>query len=191
MKNKVFLGYTKVVRYGLRAPIYLENFTWDCDWYWAGGYLGNKNCHFHFDGAFLDTPDRRGHPLGSFCTPWDSKEERERSVVLTNGCSIWENITTFLDEVPEHLSQHWWRIKDLFKQFYKYREAAECAKLGGHCTSSGRSDKEIRPRLNKLLNLHLLKVIIPEIHAVCEFYDSPTDAENFYQENVRKIKNAK
>ena len=29
--------------------IYLTKHTWDCDWYWEMGYVGNKNCHFHID----------------------------------------------------------------------------------------------------------------------------------------------
>lgn len=33
--------------------IYLSAPSWDCDWYWGFGYLGNKDCHYHVDG--LDT----------------------------------------------------------------------------------------------------------------------------------------
>jgi len=28
---------------------YLYDFSWDCDWYWGGGYVGNKHFHHHFD----------------------------------------------------------------------------------------------------------------------------------------------
>ena len=27
--------------------IYFYKPTWDCDWYWGFGYLGNKNQHYH------------------------------------------------------------------------------------------------------------------------------------------------
>jgi len=30
--------------------IFLYAPSWDCDWYWGFGYLGNKNCHYHLDG---------------------------------------------------------------------------------------------------------------------------------------------
>ena len=30
--------------------IYLSAPSWDCDWYWGMGYIGNKNCHYHLDG---------------------------------------------------------------------------------------------------------------------------------------------
>jgi len=29
---------------------YLYDFSWDCGWYWGGGYVGNKNLHHHFNG---------------------------------------------------------------------------------------------------------------------------------------------
>lgn len=31
-------------------PIYLSAPSWACGWYWGFGYLGNKHCHYHFDG---------------------------------------------------------------------------------------------------------------------------------------------
>jgi len=30
--------------------IYLSAPSWDCDWYWGFGYLGNKACHYHLNG---------------------------------------------------------------------------------------------------------------------------------------------
>jgi hypothetical protein len=33
--------------------IYLTKHTWDCDWYWGMGYLGNNNMHYHFE-EYLD-----------------------------------------------------------------------------------------------------------------------------------------
>lgn len=31
---------------------YLSKHQWDCSWYWSFGYLGNRNCHYHFE-SFL------------------------------------------------------------------------------------------------------------------------------------------
>lgn len=156
---KQLLGYTKYDH----KPIYLEGFSWDCDWYWGGGYIGNKNMHCHFDGCFLDVPDRRGHPLGNFITPWDSGKT---GAVIRNGCSVWESIETFLEDVPEHISKNWWRIKDLYKQFYRLRDAAEVFRYGGHCTSIGRTEAELRPDLADTINKHIEDIIIPEIMKV-------------------------
>lgn len=43
--DKILLG--RSVEFN--EPIYLSKHEWACDWYWALGYLGNKNCHFHFE----------------------------------------------------------------------------------------------------------------------------------------------
>ena len=42
--NKIKLGVVN------NETIYLTPPSWDCDWYWGFGYLGNKNCHYHIDG---------------------------------------------------------------------------------------------------------------------------------------------
>jgi len=165
-KFKILLGYTKRKQYGERRPVYLEGFEWSCNWYWGGGYIGNKNFHAHFDGAFLDTPDIRGHVLGNFVTPWTVAGEfqnKESMVVVSNGCSVWEDITTFLDDVPETIATNWWRLKDLYKQFYTLRDAAEVFQHGGHCTGEGRTEKEINKEQADTINKHIGQVIIPEI----------------------------
>lgn len=170
-KFKILLGYTKKAQNGRREPIYLEGFSWECEWYWGGGYIGNKNMHAHFDGAFLETPDIRGHVLGNFITPWTKLPDyikKENCVVVSNGCSVWEDITTFLDDAPEHIASNWWRIKDLYKQFYALRAAAEVFHLGGHCTPASRNPAEINKDMEKAVNLHIATVIIPEICKVLE-----------------------
>lgn len=162
--QRVYLGETKP-GHGRREPIYLYDFEWSCGWYWSGGYLGNRNLHCHFDGCFLETPDIRGHALGNFVTPWN---KREGAVELSNGCAIWEDISTFLDE-PMFDKETWWRVKDLFKQFYRLRDAAEVFQYGGHCTSKGRTEKEINPEMARQINLHIQNVIIPEIRKLVGF----------------------
>lgn len=147
------------------TSVYLYDFSWDCGWYWAGGYIGNKDFHAHFHDAFLDTPDIRGHCLGNFVTPW-TKDVPKNSVVLRNGAAVWEPIETFLDDVPDHISKNWWRIKDLFRQFYALKAAAEVFKHGGHCTSEGRTSEEINPELAALINKHIETVIIPQIRSI-------------------------
>ena len=47
--DKVFFGFQDGER------IYISKPTWDCDWYWSFGYLGNTNCHFHLDGIDIKT----------------------------------------------------------------------------------------------------------------------------------------
>jgi hypothetical protein len=158
---KVRLGYTKKELYGSREPVFLEGFKWTCEWYWGGGYIGNKHFHAHFDGAFLETPDIRGHSLGNFITPWS--EKKRGAVVISNGCSVWEKLETFLDEVPARISKNWWRIKDLYKQFYTLKDAAQVFQYGGHCTSDGRNPAEINKEMADMINKQIADIIIPEI----------------------------
>ena len=159
MKNKWYLGKLK----GTQERVYLEDFSWDCDLYWGGGYIGNKDLHCHFDSCFIETPDIRGHPLGPFVTPWTIVPEYIKSAkVVSNGCSVWESLDFFLDDA-QYTAKQWWRIKDLFKQFYKLRDAAEIFQYGGHCTSDSRNPLELNKEMADKINKHIELVIIPEI----------------------------
>jgi len=159
-KQSWYLGKTKGPR---PERIYLRDFSWDCDWYWGGGYIGNKNFHTHFDGCFLNRPDSRGHSLGPFYDPWTKAPEHVKDPqVISNGASVWESLDFFLDDAQYDKDQ-WWRIKDLFKQFYAMRAAAEVFHLGGHCSSKGRTEKETNPFMEAVLNKHIETVIIPAI----------------------------
>ena len=154
-KQKWYLGKIK----NTHQRVYLEDFSFECGWYWGGGYIGNSQFHCHFDGCFLDVPDLRGHPLGNFCTPWNKSEG---ATVITNGSACWESLGFFLDDA-QYSEKEWWRIKDLFKQFYALKKAAEVFQYGGNCSSYGRSKEEICKDKANLMNQHIETVIIPAI----------------------------
>ena len=159
---KVYLGTLK----NDTTRVYLEGFKWECNWYWSGGIISTRDMWTHFDGCFLNPPDPRGHPLGSFYDPWTIPPDyvkRENIKRISNGASIWENLSFFLDDVPEYLEKNWWRIKDLFKQFYCLKDAAEAFQHGGHCTSDNRNPKEINLDMADKINGHIETVIIPEL----------------------------
>ncbi len=163
-KKKWYLGKLK----GTAEPVYLEDFRWECDWYWGGGYIGNKQFHAHFDGAFLDTVDSRGHPLNSrytFLDPWQPIPHhltKENVLRISNGASVWEHLSFFLDD-PQYGPNQWWRLKDLFTQFYRLKAAAEVFLHGGHCSLTGRHEAEINKDMADRLNTHIETVIIAEI----------------------------
>ena len=46
MSTKVEFGVHKASG----ETIYLTLPTWDCNWYWSFGYLGNRNWHYHLSG---------------------------------------------------------------------------------------------------------------------------------------------
>ena len=85
--------------------IYLRSPSWDCNWYWGFGYLGNKNCHYHLNGLmrdknlydglkehFGDSLEIPEHLLWEFCelvsTAYKLKETAE---VLGRGGSHYTN----------------------------------------------------------------------------------------------------
>jgi hypothetical protein len=43
--NKILLGQLK----DTGENIWISKPSWDCDWYWSFGYLGNRDCHYHLD----------------------------------------------------------------------------------------------------------------------------------------------
>ena len=45
--NKIYLGKAG------DECIYLSKHSWDCNWYWDFGYIGNNSCHFHIE-SWLD-----------------------------------------------------------------------------------------------------------------------------------------
>jgi len=167
-----YLGHFKGTPDQPRNRVYLYDFSWDCGWYWGGGYIGNNDFHTHFNGAFLDRPDTRGHCLNAkfiFLNPWTPPPSyltpeivSEKVLRIRNGASIWEPLSFFLDDAQYDENQ-WWRIKDLFKQFYALRDAAEVFRYGGHCSSTGRNPLELVPSHADLLNSHIRDVIIPEV----------------------------
>ena len=54
--TKIYLGKFKKDNgtSGAGEAIYLTEHTWDCNWYWGFGYIGNSRNHFHFDSLLKD-----------------------------------------------------------------------------------------------------------------------------------------
>ena len=125
---KILLGKMKsnVGTYADGQNLYLEKHKWVCDWYWGFGYIGNKNCHFHFD-SLLYNVNGIQHPLAS-----DLFEKT--------------NIT----------DNQWWVIRDLFVQAYALKAAAEVYRYGGHqATKPGVTDTIRSPDKAASLNQDL------------------------------------
>jgi len=144
MKKKIITKWgEKYFLLGVRREdnkkVWLGDFSWDCGWYWSGGYVEvfSKNGkdieeHFHFDDTFL------------------------------KGAKAVDIIKNYFKETTL-TGAEWWRLLDLFKQFYTIREAGEVFQYGGHYTSKGRTTEEIKKEWAEKLNEHLEKVIIPQV----------------------------
>lgn len=112
---------------------YLEDFSWDCDWYWGLGYVETFNrlktdidSHQHFNGLFL------------------AKQYEGKTIY---------HINDFLDESVLTDSQAW-ELSDLFKSCYTLRETAEIFGRGKSNFSSvdnkaNFKDEKLAERINK------------------------------------------
>ena len=66
--------------------IYLSPPSWDCDWYWGWGCIGNKNCHYHLSSMFEKIDMHTGI------------EEHFKTFAITNDKDLWtfcELVRTF------------------------------------------------------------------------------------------------
>ena len=133
-KFKVYLGKDKETK----ERVYLTGFSWDCGWYYGGGYLSTISSHTHFDSVFINAKTK------------------------DNITTIWKDLSELLDD-SQFDSNEWWRIKDLYKQFYSLKDTAEVFKCGGACTSENRNPEELNKDMAYKINLHIQDVIIPEI----------------------------
>jgi hypothetical protein len=126
--------------------VWLEDFSFECGWYWGGGYVEvftsnnpekarDIQEYAHFDMLFLKNP-------------FHSWEEYFKTSVLTD------------KEV--------WRLLDLMKQFYALRDCAEVYQYGGHMTNEGRTEEEIDKKMSDKINEHIEKVIIPLVRKIFE-----------------------
>jgi hypothetical protein len=133
-QNKILLGKLKSDA-GTSADgenVWLEKHKWDCGWYWAFGYLGNKNCHFHFD-SLLYIKDDKG------------------SVKYT---------ASDLFESTKITDKEWWVMRDLFSQAYALKKAAEVYQHGGHQTTvAGTTDIIKNKERADQINADLAKVL--------------------------------
>lgn len=110
--DKIYLGTID------NEKIYLSKHSWDCNWYWGFGYLGNSRCQFHIES------------LIEYRYMTDSCLNFNKEVTNQNFC----NIDTFFTDT--WLTQKdWWILRDLFIQAYALRNANEVYKHGGHQTA--------------------------------------------------------
>lgn len=125
-RSKIYLG--RIEGWG---RIYIERHKWDCDWYWAFGYLGNKNCHFHIE-SLIKHPER-------YDPDWHQVTKQFTETWLTQ--------------------DQWWILRDLFIVAYALKKAAETYRYGGHQTQQADpyriTDKGKAAELNRDLELVL------------------------------------
>lgn len=136
------------------SNIWLEEATWDCDWYWGFGYLETYagNCkpssardissHQHVDG-FLFKKDGSDY-IDHF---YQSKDFQ---------------YLTFTEEES-------WELADLFQSFYTLKEAAEFFHRGGSHVSTSAIKGELKnTNFEKSINADFLPKIFKRIYELLE-----------------------
>jgi hypothetical protein len=122
--------------------IFLKAPSWDCDWYWSFGYLGNRDCHYHLDTINKDT--------NLFDT---LKEHFGESLTITDDKDLW----TFCE---------------LSMSAYALKETAEVLGRGGvHYASNPASETIKNEEEVKRINEIVLPEIFEEIHKIISKYE--------------------
>ena len=129
---------------------YLEQATFDCDWYWGGGYVEtytNNKCphlsgdicsHQHFDSLFFRQPRMDG---------FTAFKEFFFETPFTN------------DEI--------WKIVELMKSFYIAREYSDMLHRGGaHYTENPAKDTIMNDAEYKRINEIVIPSIMKELYKI-------------------------
>lgn len=121
--NKIYMGNVDNEKIYLSAP------SWDCNWYWGFGYLGNRNYQYHVDGL-------------------NAKE----NINLFDAFKKHFDADTFIIKNDKAL----WTLCELFSTFYTLKEAAGVLGRGGaHYTTNPIADliknKDEVTRINEVI----------------------------------------
>jgi len=142
MTGRVYFGKSKTTG----ESIYLKNPSWDCNWYWSLGYLGNKNRHYHL----------KDYAAGRNINMHEAlKEDYDLCPSLMND----KNLCTFCE---------------LFLSAYTMKKAAEVFGRGGsHMSSNPASEAIKNESIVRDINERVLPAIFAEIDKL--FTDTPAN----------------
>lgn len=73
--------------------------TFDCNWYWGFGYLGNKNCHYHLKSYHLDRgfSDYRSITMfDAFKTDYTLCDVLQNDTTLRTFCELVQTVYSLL-----------------------------------------------------------------------------------------------
>lgn len=119
--------------------IYLRAPSWDCGWYWGFGYLGNDDCHYHFDGLKL----LKGRVVNLF----DGMKNHFKHLSIND--------------------KKLWKFCELMETFYTLKQAAEVLGRGGsHYTSNPCESVIKNPEEVKRINEVVMPAIFNELNTI-------------------------
>lgn len=93
----------EVIYLGTLAPgqlfggekIWLEKHSWNCDWYWGFGYIGNRNLHFHINSLIKEPAPCEASSLFSETkisddTWWIARDLFIQAYALKNAAEVYQ-----------------------------------------------------------------------------------------------------
>lgn len=147
--SRVLLGKSKKYK----EAIYLYTPTFDCDWCWGFGYLGNNNCHYHLSSYQQEF----GSSLARNMNMFDALKE---DYVL---CPALQNATNL------------WAFCELFKTAYALGEVAQIYNRGGSHYSNNPCKELLK---NKEQYEHINFVLLPALFKeIDKLFITPNTAE--------------
>lgn len=137
------------------ARIYISMSTWDCDWYWSFGYLGNSRRHYH---------------LSSYQSVQRSFKTDEGWTVLTERRN--KHMKDCLEddyELAENIKGRLWEFCELALTAYALKQAAEVLGHGGSHTTTNPCAEIISMGCDEpaRINQRVLPAIFKEFENIC------------------------
>lgn len=119
--------------------IYLSRPSFDCDWYWGFGYIGNSRCHYHLDGiSKYQNINFRDALLAHFGDSFIIKDDKAV-----------------------------WQFAEIVLTIYALKQAAELFHLGGsHMTTNPAGDTLKKKDWENEINNELIPRQIAELYKI-------------------------
>lgn len=133
--------------------ILLRRPSFDCNWYWGFGYVGNRGCHYHLDS--LHTMD------------WQNKEMQNKNLYDQLKLHFGDTLTITND-------RDLWTFCEIVRTIYTLRKMADLYHLGGsHFTTNPDAELLKNPDEWKRINEVLIPAQIASLYAILAKY--PTE----------------
>lgn len=146
--NSIYFGEVKETG----EKVYLSAPSWDCNWYWGFGYLGNKNCHYH-----LSSYQSKFHTL-------TLNDGSLKTITECRNINMYDALLTDYD-LPFKIKDSLWKFCELATTVYFLKETAEILGRGGsHYTVNECKDVIINPEEVIRINEVVLPSLFNAIH---------------------------
>ena len=165
MKKKISYAFGKdvyLLGLGKDGEFYwLEQATWDCDWYWGLGYVETYTC----SSSPSSSRDIRSH-------------NHFNSMFFKKNVSCYEAFTDFFLDIPLGENEAW-KLLELMKAAYTAREYSDMLHTGGAHISQNPVKETIRQQTEyDRINQKVIPAIMSEVYKLL----SPEEEQSMREE---------